>query len=142
MWIDSSTGGYEGVGGNSGATTYSPGFTLNNWQHVAFVWEQGTGLTIYRDAVPVFTTAGIGTTFNEAWTIGNNPSGGGNPFQGLIDDVRVYNSALTPDQVTSLFQNPGVLTPEPGSLLLAATGLALCAASRIVRRRSDKRLHE
>ncbi len=135
MWINTTTGGFYGVGGTSNSTTYSTAFTTGEWQHVAFVWQQGTGLTIYRDASAVFSTASIGNTFSSAWTIGNNPSGGGSAFVGMIDDVRVFNTALTPGQITTLFDFPGRNVPEPSSLLLAATGLMLVGACRSSRRR-------
>jgi len=138
MWIDSPGVGYRGVGGSSSATTYSPLWTTGEWQHVGFVWQQAGGgsLTIYRNGVQTFSATGPGavaSTFNDVWTIGNNPSGGGSAFQGKIDDVQVYDSPLTSSQVAFLFNNPGaaVGVPEPSSLVLAGCGFLLWfAASR------------
>lgn len=44
-------------------------------------------------------------------------------FEGLIDDVQVYDTALSEEQVLFLFNNPGVAVPEPGAFALAAVGL-------------------
>jgi hypothetical protein len=52
-------------------------------------------------------------------------------FQGLVDDVQIYDVALTEQQVLFLFENPGVAVPEPGALALAGLGLGfLWFASR------------
>ena len=44
------------------------------------------------------------------------------PFKGLIDEVRIYNSALTQDEI---FQDMTLnsTVPEPTSMLLLGTGL-------------------
>lgn len=53
-----------------------------------------------------------------------------NNFDGVIDEVQLYDYALTQDQVTFLTRNPGQAVPVPGTL-----GLALVAAGAIARRR-------
>jgi len=49
-------------------------------------------------------------------------------FTGSIDDVRFYNRALSPDEVTSLYQLEAV--PEPSTILIAGCGLVSVAFSR------------
>ena len=43
---------------------------------------------------------------------------------GYIDDVQLYDYALGDADVDFLFQNPGAAVPEPGTLAVAAIGLA------------------
>jgi MYXO-CTERM domain-containing protein len=45
------------------------------------------------------------------------------PYQGLIDDVQVYDQALSLSDVQFLFANPGTSVPEPGAFALAGLGL-------------------
>ena len=57
----------------------------------------GTTLRLYVNGTQVATRAATGaiqTTTNPLWIGGNSPYG--EYFQGLIDEVRVYNRALTP----------------------------------------------
>ncbi|MES2659065.1 MAG: LamG domain-containing protein [Verrucomicrobiota bacterium] len=51
-------------------------------------------------------------------------------FGGLIDDVQVYDTALSAGEVSYLFNNPGVAVPEPRALALAAFGLLSLARRR------------
>ena len=37
-----------------------------------------------------------------AWIGGNPPSATSRPFDGLIDQVRIYDQALTPEQIANL----------------------------------------
>ncbi len=61
-------------------------------------------------------------------TSGNAATGS---FTGLVDDVQIYNGALTGAQVQQLFQNPGTaITPEPSSALLVAMAAGLFAFRR------------
>ncbi len=72
----------------------------NTWYHVAGTWD-GTALRIYVNGV--LDTAALPTTRNPK--AGNTPlkigerGNGGTPFNGLIDDARVWNVARTAAQI-------------------------------------------
>lgn len=77
-------------------------FPLNTWHHVAFVGN-GTTLSLYTDGVLRASggtaTANYGTStdrFNIGGSVWDNT---GNNFDGIIDEVRVWNVARTQVQV-------------------------------------------
>ena len=72
------------------------------WHHLAATYDR-TNLRIYLDGVQVGTralTGSIGVSANPL-RIGGNAIWGEN-FAGLIDDVRVFNRALTPAELTTI----------------------------------------
>jgi hypothetical protein len=80
-------------------------FGLNNniWHHAA-ASRSGTTLLLYLDGVKTTCTAGgtqnaTGTTFR----IGANSANNSYDFPGRLDDVRVYNRALTDGEIMALF---------------------------------------
>jgi chitodextrinase len=91
-----------GGGTFAGATQWLSGPTanpLNTWTHVALTYD-GTILRLYVNGTQVTTQAAGGTiqaTSNPLWIGGNSPYG--EFFQGLLDDVRVYNRALTQTEI-------------------------------------------
>ncbi len=97
--------------------------TLNSWHHVSVTWTGGTtraSVTFYVDGVPVARDGTAGTDCSLG--IGDDSPGrtshiGGNTtisptsgaFNGLIDDVRIYNRALSPDEIKRLYRIGGTL---------------------------------
>ncbi|MGI9533778.1 MAG: LamG-like jellyroll fold domain-containing protein [Thermodesulfobacteriota bacterium] len=75
------------------------------WYHVAATYD-GTTMRIYKDGVEVASTSKTGTVAIDptvSAAIGNQPPGAGSrPYDGLIDDVRIYNRALTQIEITAL----------------------------------------
>ncbi|WP_327586250.1 PQQ-dependent sugar dehydrogenase [Nonomuraea sp. NBC_00507] len=112
-------------GANAPAASNLP---LNTWSHVAATYD-GSTLRMFVNGTQVATnpTTGNLRTGTSPLRIGGN-SGSGEYFSGLIDEVRIYNKALTAAQITTDMNTPvGQQGPPdtqaptaPGSL--AATG--------------------
>lgn len=97
---------------------------VGTWTHLAVV-KTGTSVQLYRDGI---ATGAAGTLNESLATAVGMPLfiGGdvGNPsvnefFTGSIDDVRIYDNALTASAVNAL------VVPEPSSLLLGALSLGM-----------------
>jgi hypothetical protein len=78
-----------------------------NWHHLAIVYSS-SGITAYIDGVAGAVTSGNTSNFSpdsRANQIGHNTedSGGSRYFNGLIDDVRIYNRALSATEVKLLY---------------------------------------
>jgi hypothetical protein len=82
----------------------STAVSLFEWHHIAGVYDGLEG-RIYVDGVLSGRESSSGTaTRTQVWKIGNVSAGGTGLgfFPGLIDDVRVYNRALTAAEVATL----------------------------------------
>ncbi|MFN7013854.1 MAG: LamG-like jellyroll fold domain-containing protein, partial [Bacteroidia bacterium] len=76
---------------------------VNTWQHLVGVWN-GADLKIYVDGVLAGTTTGVNdssfATTSNATIIGNNQAGtGAERFTGSIDEVRIWSTPRTIEQV-------------------------------------------
>ncbi len=99
---------------------------LNTWTHVATTYD-GTNLRYYQNGVLVKTTAHSGAinVSTGVLHIGGNSSV--DMFKGLIDEVRVYNTALSAAQITTDMNTAVVpvvtdTTPPGAPGTLSATG--------------------
>jgi arylsulfatase A-like enzyme len=91
--------------------------TLNQWNHVAIVVPDGATQTnqvmLYLNGVAVSGVQGSQSarTLNTSSTAvalgGDAPGASNSNLDGRLDDVQIYNTALTPAEVTSLYNNPG-----------------------------------
>ena len=136
VWINASTpsGMYDSPWWRGGSSTFYPGYdfelgtppwraalsdgtsvvlgTFNevrdSWVMLTAVVDRDLGtLTLYQNASVVDTqpmTLGSWAASQHAH-IGDT-SGGTDPFHGLVDDVRVYNRALSADEVDALYRAP------------------------------------
>ena len=94
-----------------------------NFHHYVATLD-GTNMRMYVDSVAVGILAYSGTPLPSGGNIqiGNTSTISNRAFEGALDDIRIYNEALTQSQVTSLFN--AVSVPEPGSIgLLTLLGL-------------------
>ena len=91
--------------GNVVTLVSSPGLADGNWHYVV-ASDDGTNVTLYVDGVPRAST----TVFGGAASITGSSisiakaSAGGSYFNGPLDEVAVYNTALSPARVLAHFQ--------------------------------------
>ena len=98
------------VGGAAhGLSLNAAGITQDAWNHVAVTYSKTTGIgTLYRDGVAI-ESQNLGSFTPRTSTdlhIGRRLPLGGGPgfsFQGLIDEVEIYNRALSASEVQVLF---------------------------------------
>ena len=74
------------------------------WHHIAAVWD-GTSVKIYIDGVDDSQTPIVGGTVTTITTVVNTKIGldtAAHYFNGIIDEIRIWNTALTIDQLGSV----------------------------------------
>ncbi len=98
--------GYE-VGSWDGGD-YKAGFRIpqddyDNWVHLAGIYD-GTSWLLYRNGERVGESAApVGALpVRTGWAIGADAEGKDRFFQGVIDEVRIYNRALTSQEIAEL----------------------------------------
>ena len=104
---------YGSVAGGSGSATWSSNtaLTAGQWHHVAVTYD-GSNVQFYLDG-QLDGTHQANVTFgtnNEALVLGADLAGGSH-FDGDLDDARVYDRALTAEEVGQLF------TGESGTVI-------------------------
>jgi uncharacterized repeat protein (TIGR01451 family) len=110
-----------GTFGGANVNNYGPStLPLNTWSHLAATYDSAT-LRLYVNGVQVASAARTGTM-----AVSTNPLeiGGdsifGQYFKGMIDEVRVYNIALTPTQIQTDMAT-GISAASPVATLTPAT---------------------
>lgn len=103
--------------------TFNPSTFLNNWHHITCLGT-GSSIILYVDGTQVASSAhtftnnyGSGDTFSIGIGVQNGGTNG--PFDGMIDDVRVYNRALSPGEMLSL--GTGAETPTEAPVITSLT---------------------
>ncbi len=106
----------------------------NVFQHVALTYDQPRGLAaLYLNGREV-ARAGLGyfTPYTSSdLYFGLRPSGisAGNRYEGLLDDVEIYNRALSPDEIQALDQAGRAGKREPERRLNEPSGKAVFRSS-------------
>lgn len=101
MWYleVNATNGYLLFGSRSGYIGVMDALPEGQWKHVAAAFN-GTTARLYVDGEQMsdgsFT---FGSNTNATVIIGADNLGGGNGFYGAIDEVRIYDTALTQDEI-------------------------------------------
>ncbi len=87
------------------------------WHHAVVVFDRSGNMTGYVDgnvgSSPSNISAAVGSmTVAQNLMIGQYSNGGGDYFNGTLDDVRVYNRALSADEIIQLYNQSSDSTPD------------------------------
>ena len=113
---------WSNVAGSAGLVTSG---TL---QQVAVTRTASKGIHVFYNGALVGAGAlnnNLDASLLDRICIGRNANGAAYraEFDGIIDDIQVYDTVLAESDIEFLFNNPGAAIPEPSSLVLAALGL-------------------
>ncbi|MBW8781693.1 MAG: PEP-CTERM sorting domain-containing protein [Verrucomicrobia bacterium] len=148
----SSAGALFQAGINQGGGSVSNGTLMPNsgssWLFVSMTWDStltsGSNISVFMGNTTT-SVAQAGTAFgaytNAMTSVTSvsiaNRSDGIRGFDGLIDDVRIYDSALSSGQLEAIRVSGISAIPEPSTYGIVAGGLALVGAMVACRRRAN-----
>jgi hypothetical protein len=102
-----------------GLMTVSPGWTVNAWNHVVVV-ANGSDWRGYINGVHAGTSvaSGVNTATAASTYLGLDQRCGNYRLNGFLDDARVYNRALSAQEIKRLYElgattKVGIQTPNP-----------------------------
>ena len=132
--------GTYGVGSWNGVTTQASAaipagdVATKTWIHLAGVYD-GKAWRLYRNGVQIAEniTATGAIQVKDDWAIGATGSRGRN-FNGGIDEVRIYDTSLTAEQIGLLMkQTRSCATSDPDHFLISHDGAGIHCAGEIVK---------
>jgi hypothetical protein len=102
----------------------------NTWHHFAATWDTTGGIQLYLDGTMMASATNTGTNFNLSGRIRlGRPNDATRNYTGSLDDVRLYNKALTANDIKQVMRidvklawNP---SPAHGSILPLGTSASL-----------------
>lgn len=109
----------------TGDGSWDSGFTvdLNMWQHIAAVFKPDEDAIFYKNAASHLRGFAPATDANDSnIAIGNNPGPWDEYFQGKIDEVAIYNKALSTKNIEKLYRK----------------GATLCKAATAINRQTNE----
>ena len=121
-------GGGAIINGRHAEAIANADLPTGSWTHLAVTYD-GSALRFYVNAKSVSTTGRTGriTTSTDPLTIGSDPFYG-QYITGLIDEIRVYDTALDTSQIQSDMTTPVAATPVTHSLVTATSSPTPVAA--------------
>jgi hypothetical protein len=111
----------------------------NSWYHAAATYD-GVTMHLYLNGIEVGRTSKAGVIATNAAVpvdIGRDPNGS-NYLSGVVDEVRIYNRALTAADITAVISDPGpsnepptvtLSTPASGASFSAPADITLTASA-------------
>lgn len=92
---------------------FSPGDRpLNAWAHYIYTYDSATGdINTYINGNLTNTCSHSGTLLTHSGTLTFGKKGFTYSFDGVLDDIRIYNRALTKSEVVSVYTNSGCTSP-------------------------------
>ena len=114
--------------GNAFIYALSPSTTYNdgNWHHVCFTRKTSSGdLKLYIDGSLSQTTNGVtGVMQNETKETWIGGATDGYYFNGEMDEVAIFNTALSPEKITQIYDATAVVGGVPQTANLFTGGLS------------------
>ena len=101
----------------------SAGMQITEWQHLTMVWKSGEGLSLYIDGEPDTPTNYDGSrdgAVAEVLFLRVGVGAMGNTWDGLLDEMIIYDVALSAAEIKELYSNglgdaltqPGMVSPQ------------------------------
>ena len=131
FWTPS--GGIAGVGGGQGVTSGDLTLTNNQWYNVIWTSDGIGNRSLFVNGILKGNVSG--TDFGQStdhFYIGGTPQLSTNSgfFNGMIDDVGIWNIALSGTEVTTLYNTQSVPEPSTYALLFLSGAASLWALRR------------
>ena len=107
-------------------------FADNNWHHYVFRYDRTVGRTVFVDSVSRTVENDTQQNMHTILTNGLSIGGGYHPspgqFIGFLDDLKIWNTPLTDDEITNLFndENTPPAIPALGPITLG------CVSSKTI----------
>ena len=124
IFFNAGTTGLIKVREGADTITSASSIALRSWSLVCFTWN-GTAYKIYINGVED-ASGGDGTmggALRNDWNIGKAINGTISSFNGLMDDVRIYNRALSASEMKQLYKLPQTVSPNVSPINDLTNGL-------------------
>jgi hypothetical protein len=140
---------YMRIGGSTHAILVDQAWATNTWYHVAGTYD-GSTMRLYLDGIEQDTLDIAGAADSGGW-VRLSHSGSDEALDGLLDDVRIYDRALSPTEIYNLAQGKhprtslatttlgdaldvnGTLTLNSGTLDVSGSNYAINLAGDLTR---------
>ena len=104
------------ISARTGGSQYSVGTFLSNtndgtWHFLTFTSTGSGGTALIYDNGVVIKTSTLTYDITDTGQVNIGKAVGGQEFDGVLDDIRVYDKVLTPGEITSLYNNTNNWTP-------------------------------
>tara|TARA_E500000305_G_scaffold12349_3_gene8399 strand:+ start:1786 stop:2430 length:645 start_codon:yes stop_codon:yes gene_type:complete len=99
--------------------------STNKWIHVGITFD-GTNTSVFRNGVlfNTYTSGGVLQSNNNNLIIGNNTFASGRYFNGKLDEVAIFNTALSAEKITQIYDATAVVGSVPQTANLFTGGLS------------------
>ncbi|MHC4558287.1 MAG: LamG domain-containing protein [Planctomycetota bacterium] len=97
--------GYIGVNRYAGQEVAGIQPEVGQWEHIAFTFDGTTGTLYHKGLAVASGPFSLGPDTEAGLRFGCNDQNGGNPYNGALDEVRIYNRALSREEIAYVISN-------------------------------------